>query len=260
MKTHPLKGRKRSPELSQKIAEIKRLRAAERRAARPDCLCYCGCGRPLPKRVSKHTLYLRGHQPHSGCQTPEHRAKLSAMAKARIANGWQVPEESRIRGARKAQETRAARAAAGRVYAHHGSKGKLKGYKWSEEHIEKRAAPMRGRPQKHPLTAKGPQHQGASAGVLRSPDNVTYHYKNLTHFVREHPHLFLPEDVQWSDGKRQTCRAVKGLLGLREKTRPHGTWKGWTVVSFTETFYNRGESLLSGECASDKSKIPAHSS
>lgn len=24
-------------------------------------------------------------------------------------------------------------------------------------------------------------------------------------------------------------------------------WKGWTAVSFTESFYNRGESLLSGE-------------
>ena len=243
-------GKKRSPETCRKISEMKALRAAERRALRPACLCYCGCGKALPERVGKHTIYLRGHQPQPDRSNPEFRAKLSEIQKRLRASGWEVPKESRMLAARKAQETKAERQAAGRIYTHHGSKGKLKGYKWTEDVIESRAAPMRDRPQVKPLTAKGPQNKASITGILRSPVNVTYRFVNMSHFVRTHEHLFLPEDVQWYGKGNRHCRALKGLLRLTGKTRPNGTWKGWTLVSFTETFYNRGESLLSGESSS----------
>lgn len=251
-------GKKRSPETCRKISEMKALRAAERRALRPACLCYCGCGQALPERVGKHTIYLRGHQPQPDRSTPAFRAKLSEIQKRLRASGWEVPKESRMLAARKAQETKAARQAAGRVYAHHGSNGKLKGYKWSEKVIESRAAPMRDRPQVKPLTAKGPQNKASITGILRSPVNVTYRFVNMSHFVRTHQHLFLPEDVQWYGKGNRHCRALKGLLRLTEKARPNGTWKGWTLVSFTETFYNRGESLLSGESSSQTKPEVSH--
>jgi hypothetical protein len=243
-------GKKRSPETCRKISEMKALRAAERRALRPACLCFCGCGQALPERIGKHTIYLRGHQPQPDRSTPEFRAKLSAIQKRLRADGWEVPKESRLIAARKTRETRAARKAAGRIYETAGSNGKLKGYKWAEDVIESRAAPMRDRPQVKPLTAKGPKHHASITGLLRSPVNVTYRFVNMSEFVRTHEHLFLAVDVQWCGKGNRHCRALKGLLRLTEKTRPNGTWKGWTLVSFTETFYNRGESLLSGESSS----------
>lgn len=252
------RGKKRSPETCRKISEMKVLRAAERRALRPACLCYCGCGKALPERARKSTIYLRGHQPQPDRSTPEFRAKLSEIQKRLRANGWEVPKESRMLAARKAQETRAARKAAGRVYGHHGSKGKLKGYKWSEDVIESRAKPMRNRPQVKPLVAKGPQNKASIKGILRSPDNVTYRFVNMSHFVRTHEHLFLPEDVQWYGRGNRHCRALRGLLSLTGKTRPNGSWKGWTLVSLTETFYNRGESLLSGEASSQTNAGLSH--
>jgi hypothetical protein len=238
-----LKRGPRPPDVGKKISEAKKRKAAESRSLRPKCLCFCGCRNPLPERAAKRTIYLRGHQPKADRSDPEFRAKLSEIQKRLRANGWEIPKESRLRAARKALETRAARKAAGRDYTHHGTKGKLKGHKWSEEAIESRAKAMRGRPQTKPLTAKGPEHKNAITGILRSPDNVTFRFRNMSHFVRTHPHLFRPEDVEWKRNGRY-CRALKGLLNLTEKKRPNGSWKGWTLVSFTESFYNRGEHLL----------------
>lgn len=107
---------------------------------------------------------------------------------------------------------------------------------------------MRHRPQVKPLTAKGPQNKASISGILRSPDYVTYPFRNMSHFVRTNQSLFLPEDVEWYGKGSKQCRALKGLLTLTAKgNHTRGSWKGWTLVSFTETFYNRGETLLSGE-------------
>ena len=98
-----------------------------------------------------------------------------------------------------------------------------------------------------PLTgkrAKSPDHMLATSGILRSPENVTYRYTNLAHFVRTNCQLFAPEDVAWNGSR---CRAYNGL---REITGPNariGSWKGWTVVSATECNLNDGVDLLGRE-------------
>ncbi len=116
----------------------------------------------------------------------------------------------------------------------------LRGIKWPKEIIENRVKPMIGRPHKIPYMAKGPSNQQAIEGFLRSPTNKIYHFKNLTHFVRSYPELFLPNDVIWvaSDPKHPRslrCRASKGLLGLFGHCKKiNGSWKGWTKVSYYE--------------------------
>jgi hypothetical protein len=237
-------GKKRSPETCRKISETKALRAAERRALRPACLCYCGCGKHLPERCGKHTIYLCGHQPHP--VTPATREKMSIGGKTRYANGYVQDEETKRKRVEATKQTRQKRKAAGKVYTTKGSAGRLRGYKWSKDVVEKRAAPLRGRAQTKPLSAKGPEHHKSVRGLLRSAENKTYRFDNMSEFVRTHEHLFDPDDVRWNE--RRHCRALKGLLALVAKgNHTRGSWKGWTLVSFTESFYNRGESLLTLE-------------
>jgi hypothetical protein len=99
-------------------------------------------------------------------------------------------------------------------------------------------------------------HFKAITGILRSPTNITYRYCNLTKFVVENKHLFREEETRhkpYKDSSTYRCNAISGLMAVINGRR--GTWKGWTVVSFTETFYNRGESLLSGESSSQTNKL-----
>jgi hypothetical protein len=123
---------------------------------------------------------------------------------------------------------------------------KMRNRKQPAEFVEKRAAPLRGRPQRALLTKKGPTHWGAMIGAVRSPENIVYEFRNLTHFVREHPHLFNPDDVMWRKrGSNETCRAAKGLINLFGKGKVvNGSWKGWTRYSRVEQDYNVGEDLL----------------
>jgi len=93
-----------------------------------------------------------------------------------------------------------------------------------------------------------PTHFRAVRGILRSPSNTTHPVCNLTKFVLENQHLFSEEDVLQRnpvDKPTYSCRATAGLLSILRGAV--GSWKGWTVVSLTETFYNQGENLLSGE-------------
>ena len=64
-----------------------------------------------------------------------------------------------------------------------------------------------------------------------SPRGVPFNFRNLRHFLREHPEHFNPLDVQWSrSGKDlQTCRAYWGLSSIRpRKSKFAWSWKGWT--------------------------------
>jgi hypothetical protein len=94
--------------------------------------------------------------------------------------------------------------------------------------------------------ARGPGNCGSMKVTLRSPDNRTFRVINVAHFVRENPDLFLPGDVEWKRrGDYWSCRAVVGLYSLSPRRKnPIGSWKGWTVVSLTETFHNQEEDLL----------------
>jgi len=112
----------------------------------------------------------------------------------------------------------------------------LRGRKLRPEHVEKRAAALRGRPQAAPATAKGPTNKRSIEGALRDSGGRIWWFRNLTHFVREHPELFDASDLQWRPirpGKSYcACNASKRLLALFGcgKVVP-GTWKGWTVAS-----------------------------
>jgi hypothetical protein len=139
---------------------------------------------------------------------------------------------------------------------------RLRGQKRSPDAVEKAAAAMRGRPQTDPKLAKGPAHQKAVVFHLRDASNRVHDGRNLLHFVREHEHMFLPEDVRWvplstKKPNALTCRAYKGLGTLFLKARSIGSWKGWTRVSRSEVFYNGGEDLLDRETGGDKTRLPA---
>jgi hypothetical protein len=122
----------------------------------------------------------------------------------------------------------------------------LRGRKSEPEHVEKRAAALRGRPQVAELTKKGPTNQRSIEGVLRSPENKLYPFRNLTHFVRENPQLFAPEDVVWKKERHAIqCRASRGLIGLFGHSKDvRGSWKGWTRYSWVEHTFNAGDDLL----------------
>lgn len=88
---------------------------------------------------------------------------------------------------------------------------------------------------------------------LRDPNNRVWQFRNLTHFVRTHEHLFAPEDVRWvipKNGKLTGvwCRATGGLRTLRPSRQSVvcGTWKGWRWTSIYERRFNDGDDLMLG--------------
>lgn len=107
----------------------------------------------------------------------------------------------------------------------------------------------KGVPLKTDMTKRGSdKHARAIHGWLRSPDNTTHEFRNLAKFVGENRHLFSEEDTThkpYKESLSYRCNAISGLHSVIRGRR--GSWKGWTVVSYTETFYNRGANLLSGE-------------
>jgi hypothetical protein len=111
----------------------------------------------------------------------------------------------------------------------------MAGRKHTLERIEKIRLVLKSKP------LKGPQHPQAIVCEFRSPTNVVWHVKNITHFVRTHPELFNPEDLII---KKKKSLAISGLLSLTARTRPTGSWKGWTLVSKIENYINKGEDLL----------------
>ena len=81
---------------------------------------------------------------------------------------------------------------------------------------------------------KGPSHFASISGYLRDSFGKVWHFINLTHFVRENPDLFAPEDVIWKHyrkGRAVWCNARGGLGSLFKRSgRVRGSWKGWTVA------------------------------
>lgn len=76
----------------------------------------------------------------------------------------------------------------------------------------------------------------AKTWTLKSPDNKTYTFTNLMHFVRTNPHLFDPDDVVWrtkSNGV-EWCRASSGLALLAKRKKAPTRWKGWRLISLTK--------------------------
>lgn len=121
---------------------------------------------------------------------------------------------------------------------------KMKGYKWSPEVIESRAAPMRNRPQTAEATKAGPSNVHSLEGAIRDASGRIWKFRNLTDFVITHPELFDESDLipEIRKGKpTRNCNASKRLLCLFGRGKNVlGTWKGWTAISETEL----GEDLL----------------
>lgn len=101
-----------------------------------------------------------------------------------------------------------------------GSNGKLRGRKWPAAVVERRAEPMRGRPQKALLTKKGPLHCVAVSAIIRSPWGSRFEIRNITHFVLEHPEFF-----------KADANPAKRLLTLvtQNRAQRRESWKGWTA-------------------------------
>lgn len=97
----------------------------------------------------------------------------------------------------------------------------------------------------HPKMRAGTENHSAKKWSLRDNRGRVHQFKNLRHFIREHPHLFAPEDVQWmKHGREAHCRAM-ALANLHpDRVRPFGQWKGWTWYSAYERRFNDGADLL----------------
>lgn len=112
----------------------------------------------------------------------------------------------------------------------------LMGRKLRPETVAKCVALQLGRKRRHPRVAAGATHWRSKTCKLRSPRNRIYRVVNLSHFVRNHPELFLPSDVLWKPrvgypvkSLRRWCRALNGLCRLFGQN-PMLSWKGWTKV------------------------------
>jgi hypothetical protein len=126
-----------------------------------------------------------------------------------------------------------------------GKQYSVKGRKHTLEAIEKMRLSHLGKEYIYPY--RGTQHHMAFACEFRSPTNVVWYVKNVRHFVRTHPELFDPEDVimkKQKSSKYYYCNAASGLGKLTGRTRPRGSWKGWTLVSKVEKEDNKGKDLL----------------
>lgn len=203
--------RKRSKETCQKISEALARKWRERKLGQEPLLVrHCGCG--CGEKLSENAAKKTKYIRDHGYQNKP-RPQIAESARSRLKQRW---KDGLIQ--------------------------------WKDETIKKRAKSL-SKPRMSELTKKGPKHHRAFHGIFRSPDNKTYSVHNITAFVRKHEHLFIPEDLKWDT--RGQCNAAGGLSKLTpRRNHPQTHWKGWTLVSFTETFYNRGESLLSGESSS----------
>ena len=104
-------------------------------------------------------------------------------------------------------------------------------------------ASMLSRAQTAERTKCGPTHWMSKTTTLLSPTGKVFHVVGISHFVRQNPSLFLPEDVEWRPAQRSSvsvpgvastapgkliCRA---LFGLRTVSNGHRkSWKGWKLI------------------------------
>jgi hypothetical protein len=107
----------------------------------------------------------------------------------------------------------------------------------------------------NPTMKAGIEYHSAKIWRLRDSRGRVHEFRNLKHFVRENPDLFLPEDVQWTKhGRHQYCRAL-ALNRLRPDNKwALAQWKGWTWYSTYERRFNDGHDLLDRVQPKDKNE------
>lgn len=80
-----------------------------------------------------------------------------------------------------------------------------------------------------PVCRPDENNKAASEWSLVSPAGDVHAFRNLAHFVREHPDLFEPADLIRKSST--TTNAALGLAALRPRadgTAARESWKGWT--------------------------------
>lgn len=88
-----------------------------------------------------------------------------------------------------------------------------------------------GKPNVAGPSAAGPDNMFAKYWCLKAPNQQVIEGKNLNEIIRQHSHLFKPEDVVW---KKSQCRASKGirqLINRNKDKKPPNSWKGWRLKS-----------------------------
>ncbi len=186
-------------------------------------------------------------------RTPE----MVAAMRQRVIDGWangkyRVHPENRAAATAKIQAARKGWKPSEEQCRRHSEV--MTGHRWDDSVVESRAVKMRGRPTTNPKVKKGHFGKRTLAGVLRSPENVCFSFRNLSEFVRSHEHLFDSSDVNWMNSRKHKkqdclpllqCRASKGLSSLfYGGIHTRGSWKGWTLVSDVEAKQNLGDDLL----------------
>jgi hypothetical protein len=81
-------------------------------------------------------------------------------------------------------------------------------------------------------------HHKAILWKFRSPTGQIIEEWNLNNLVRNHFHLFHPDDVLWERvGNRIDCRAAMRLRHLAQVTKSgefkDQSWKGWSLIDRT---------------------------
>jgi hypothetical protein len=85
-----------------------------------------------------------------------------------------------------------------------------------------------------PLTGRFETNNRAIVWFLRSPSNVTYQFRNLAHFIRNHSELFTEYELGVVNRFGRT-RAQGGLSQLSPHNKhAKGSWHGWTWNSVAE--------------------------
>lgn len=89
------------------------------------------------------------------------------------------------------------------------------------------------RAKQSPKSGRFETNAKAKIWTVKSPDNKTYTFVNLLHFVRTHVHLFESTDVVWRKKKNgaEWCRASSGIGGLARQQNAPSHWKGWKLIS-----------------------------
>lgn len=105
---------------------------------------------------------------------------------------------------------------------------------WDREQAKQRAvenAKAQRGTEAHGLAAKGPENIHAKWYSVKSANGVVLEGRNLSHLIRENPHLFSADDAKWRTNKWGTPTDCKAMIGLRSLFRTGArvpkSWKGW---------------------------------
>ena len=169
--------------------------------------------------------------------TPEAKEKLSKSLKNKWASGTRRPnpksgyEKASISHKRGfAEGTRKQSIQTSERYS---EMSKMRDPEKVAETNRRTGAQKKGTPNPPGLTEKGPKNQSAKYWILKAPTQEIIRGMNLNELIRQHAHLFAPDDIKWFGHSNAECRAAKALRKLfsmkKDGTPRHHSWKGWMI-------------------------------